>query len=234
MGIITSEGLAQEYRVLKQLCTVHNTRLQTRGVTPERLTSYSDSVAAMESQRAVLEEADSAKKQLTQQEETQRNTLTEHIRIIQKGVKNVFADGSPQRSEFHIGDKLNSSTAHVLGWTKDIGAGWEKYKDVLISGGLLQTDIDAMQTTADALTETDTAQEVAKKKTTPEATAALHTAIETVRKAADALHGIAAVEFKKEPALANQFEQAKKLRFEQSSKGGNGETPPPATPAPKP
>ena len=232
MSSITSEGLAQEQRVLNDLCSLYTARLQLRGITPERLTAYAATVTAMEKQRSDTTQTGTNKLDLTQQEEQQRTALSALVKKVQQGAKNTFPDGSPLLKDFHIGERLTSSTPLTIAWGKDLLAQWLTYKDVLIAkGGLIQTDIDELQTAIQALEATDTAQELAKKKGAPEATAAFKNAMETARQTADSLHGIATVEFKNEPNVLKQFELAKKLRYQTSGKGNNNE-PPPMPPTP--
>lgn len=232
MGTITSEGLAQEQRVLHELCTTYSSRLQLRGITPERLTDFTTTIAAMEKQRTDSGHVKTDKRDLTIQELQQCTTVIGNIKKIQQGAKNTFAEGSPQLKDFHIGEKLFVSTPLVIGWAKDLLENWESYKDQLTTkGGLIQADIDELRTAVTALEAADTAQELAKKKGAPEATAAFKAAVAAAKLAADALHGIAAVEFKNEPEILKQFELAKKLRYQQPPNNDNG-TPPPTPPPP--
>ena len=215
MSTISSEGLAQEQRVLSELCTAHQARLQARGVTAEKLTAYAQLVGDMEAKRAASDQAQSAKQQLTQQEQKKRDEVLARVRGIQAGVKNSFATGSPQYREFHVGEKPNNSTSVVLGWATDIGAAWTKYKDAITaSGGILQKDLDDLKAAADALAIIDTAQEVAKKKEGPEATATMKHAMENVEDVAEFVHTVAKAEFLQDKTTFAQFEQARKLRFD--------------------
>ena len=233
MSHISSEGLAQEQRVLTDLCTTYIDRLQKRGITTQKLTEYTGLVQAMLEKGALAGQTISDKKQLTKSEETSRKELLKIISKIREGVKDTFPAGSPQLREFHVGDKPANSTALIIEWASDIAKAWLKYKDTLIAkGGLLQSDIDEMTAAAEALASTDTRQEIAKSKTSPEATAAFNDAMNAVKEAADFIHGKAEIEFSKDKSILLEFHNVKNLRFTAPAKA-KPETPP-AQPAPKP
>ena len=132
---------------------------------------------------------------------------------LKNGVTKAFPLRSPQRKEFHIGKRINSSTAAILGYAADVRNAYAKYKDELAKTGIIGKDVEALTASAEKLSSVDTKQEIAKKKGSPEATSAFQQAVTDVIAASDFIHTAAAAEFKKEAAIAKQFAQAKKLRF---------------------
>ena len=227
MATITSNGLAQEYRVVCGLCRVQAARLQGRGITEEKLSGGSDLVKVMRDKETAALNAATAKEVLTEQESLQRNNLVTLLRAFQNGVKKQFGKGAKEGKDFHIGETLSDSTPKTLQWVDDVVQAYPKYKDDLLKQGIMQSDIDAIRATAASLEATDTQQETAKRTAT-QTTAAAEVALIAVSKYIDSIHSAAIMEFAKEPAIRTDFEAAKKLRYQappKASKGnGQGQT----------
>jgi hypothetical protein len=233
MATISSEGAAQEQRVLSDLGTTYALRLGKRGVSPEKLKTYADLEADMESKRTEALGTDSSKRELSGQEAGKRQELYALIRPIQEAAKKTFPKGDPRLKEFHVGDASSDSTSLLLAWASDVAAAATKYLDLLSSKGLVQADIDALKSVAAELKQTDTRQETAKTKARPEATAAFNASVKALIECADSIHTAAGLEFAKEPAIKAQFDAAKKLRYEPSvKKNGGGNVPPQAPTGP--
>ena len=122
MSSITSEGAAQEQRVLSDLATTYILRIGRRGVTVEKLKTYADLKADMESKRAEALGTDSSKKGLSGQEAGKRRELYSLIRPIQETAKKTFPKGDPRLKELHVGDPFSDSTSLALAWASDIAA----------------------------------------------------------------------------------------------------------------
>jgi hypothetical protein len=230
MGTISSEGLAQEYRVLAELGTLYAPRFEKRGVTAAKFKSYADTIGEMEKKRTDTLGTNSQKKGLTGMEAELRQEIITLIRPIQESAKKSFPKGSPELKEFHVGDVASDSTSLLLAWSADIPAAAVKYLTVLAKRGVMQEDIDRLLEKADELKQTDTQQETAKVKVRPEATAAFYASVKAAIDFADTIHTAAGLEFAKEPAILLQFDAAKKLRYEMpgKSKQAPAPAPPPA------
>jgi len=229
MAEITSEGLAQEQRVEEELCTKYETKLTPRGITPEKLKAHAASVAEMEDKRVLASNAESAKAQLTQQEAEGRSNLSDRLRALQEPVKKEFGIGSPEAKEFAVGEPLTDSTKQVIARAKDVVKKWVTYKDRLGNQGVIQDDIDAIQTDADSLGTLDAKQETAKKAAKA-ATQAFNDAMDTVVKIADSIQSGARMAFTKNKAVQAEFKAAKKLRYSAPAREKKTD-PPPATDA---
>jgi hypothetical protein len=214
MATISSEGLAQEHRVLAELGTTYASRMEKRGLTAAKFTSYAGMIDDMEEKRTDALGTNSQKKGLTGKEANMRQDVLTLIRPLQEAAKKSFPKGSPELKEFHVGDIISDSTPLLLAWAKDTAAASVKYLSTLAPRGVLQADIDALNAAAGELKQTDTKQETAKLKVRPEATAAFAASVRAVIECADSIHTAAGLEFAKEPAVLAQFEAAKKLRYE--------------------
>ena len=208
------EGLAEERRMLTPLCAFYTVRLEPHGVTAEKLAAYEASDTALKDALDAATNAESTKEQLTIDEAALRSEVFDRVRSVQKGAKKVFGKNAPQLQDFHIGEPVNDSTTMLVALASNCIKAWTTYKDKMIAeAGVVQMDIDKLQTAADSLADTDAKQEVAKTKTVPEATAAVHAAEKNMMTIADFIHTAGGAEFVREPAILNQFAQAKKKRF---------------------
>jgi hypothetical protein len=217
MATITSYGLAQEYRVYCGLCRAQATRLQGRGITEEKLTGGSDLIKIMQDTETAALNAETAKELLTQQEGMQRNELNVLLRAVVNAVKKQYGKGAKEGKDFHVGDYLADSTPKALQWADDVEKAYPKYKDDLQKQGIMPSDIESIKLSAAALEATDTLQETSKRSTT-QATATAHAALDAVVKFIDALYSAVNMEFAKEPAVRGDFEAAKKLRYQAAPK----------------
>ena len=227
MPNISSYGLVQESRVLVELVNANKARLEPRGVNDDFRLQYATKVDDMVTKKSATGDVRSDTKQLSNNERDARKELRDDISRVQLGVTKAFPLRSPQRKEFHIGKRINSSTAAILGYAADVRNAYAKYKDELAKTGIIGKDVEALTASAEKLSSVDTKQEIAKKKGSPEATSAFQQAVTDVIAASDFIHTAAAAEFKKEAAIAKQFAQAKKLRFAPEPK-----KPKPPVPAP--
>ena len=232
MPITTPSGLARENHVLTGISSEYKARLEHRGVNDELLSNYAVSTEDMETKRASVEDARSKLLQLTEQESKAKVLLGICVRRVLEAVKNTFPKKSPQWKEFHVGKSLTNSTSGKIGKAKDVASACAKYQTELKAGaGLVQKDLDDLTAATTQLNAIDTQAEIFRKKSSPEATAALAKAIEEVSLIANFIHAAAAAEFVMEPKIAKQFSLARKLRYLPESK-----TPkqPPAPPSPPP
>jgi hypothetical protein len=233
MATISSEGLAQEHRVLAELGTTYASRMEKRGLTAEKYTSYAGKIDDMEERRTDTLGTNSHKKGLTGREADLRQDVLTLIRPLQEAAKKSFPKGAPELKEFHVGDVVSDSTPLLLAWAADTAAASVKYLSTLAPRGVVQADVDALNAAAGELSQTDTQQETAKLKVRPEATAAFAASVKAVIDCADSIHTAAGLEFAKEPAILAQFEAARKLRYEMTPKAKQVSAPAPS-PAPSP
>ncbi len=239
MSTITSHGLNQEFRLVRELCTRHADKLQPRGVTDAKLTEYSNADAAMTAQGGALKIMRSTFNRLTTEEVQLRGEVERHFKRMKQQAKNAFGNNAPELKEFHVGDEINGSTPRALRYGAEILAAWDKHKDVMTTkGSSLQQDRDDLAAALDALQAKDTEQEKVKIVDSPEATAAFEKAKDATRAIADWIHKAAEGEFAGNVSVLNEFAQAKKKRFEaaphntddgQNTPPDSGGTPPPPT-----
>jgi len=225
MPTISSEGAAQEQRVLTDLNTTYSPRMAKRGFDPVRMKTYADLEKDMEAKRSGALGTDSDKRGLSGQEAALRQDLVAHLRPMQEAGKKAFPKGSPQLRELHVGDILSDSTPVVLAWAEDIATAALKYLTILAAKGVLQSDIDTINSLAEQLKSIDTRQQTAKTKARPEATAAFYASVKALTEFSDSIHTAAGLEFAKEPTVKAQFDAAKKLRFEVPPRKSNGDAP---------
>lgn len=214
MATITSHGLALEQSVLARLILAHIERFRKRGVTETTIAESQTVKDNRETKRSLASGERSGSKELTKKEASARDSLHSNCRKLQHAAHNVFPARSPQLKEFHVGDNIDQNTSIALGHARDIAAAGEKYKDRLITEGkLIQQDFDDLAASITAFDDTNAAQEVARTKDSPEATASHNEAMAALQKLLDSFHSTASVEFITEPEILKQFDQAKKLRF---------------------
>lgn len=215
MPNVTSHGLDQEYRLMKELCAKYTDTLQPRGVTEAKLTEYSSANAAMVAQGGALKIIRSTLYRLTTEETQLRAEVERHFRRMKQQAKNAFGNSAPELKAFHVGEEINGSTPRALRWGAEMLAAWDANKDVMITkGASLQQDRDDLAAALEALQAKDTEQEKVKTMDSPEATAAFNKAMETTRAIADWIHKAAEGEFAGNKAVLNEFAQARKKRFE--------------------
>jgi hypothetical protein len=214
MATITAYGLEQEGRVIPKLCTTQAESLPPRGITPEFLTRFDGLLKDLEKKAGEANLAVERKETLSEQEEQKRNDVLDCIRKIQSIVKNVFPKGSAVWKAYHVGDQPNNSTKLILKWANDCMESSDEHKSELLANGLLQSDLDELKAEIALLKSIDADQEEYKKSKLPIAQNALVIAMDNVKAASDKIHAVAATAFKKNPEILQQFEAAKKLRYE--------------------
>ena len=174
-------------------------------------------------------QAESIKKNLTEQEATARNGVAGRIGKIKEPVKGAFGKHSSHGKEMHVGDKHGNFTAVVVAWSKDISKAYPAYKTALAAQGLIQEDIDGLLADALELEALNVRQE-ASKKLAADATKSFNDSIDKMISIADSIHYTAGLAFEKDAATLAKFEAAKKLRYEAPAR--KAKTPVDATQAP--
>ena len=228
---VYSEGLTVEYGILSSLAVANAAKFEPRGVNAEKLAVYTAAKTDMETKRAAAIQAESIKKQLTEQEAATRDGVLSRIGKIKEPVKGAFGKNSAPGKEFHINDSHGNSTSVVIAWAKDISKAYPAYKTELSGQGLIQEDIDGLLADALELEALNTRQE-ASKKLAADATKSYNDSIDKMISIADSIHHAAGLAFEKDAATLAKFEAAKKLRYEAPARKaktpGDDTQPPPS------
>jgi hypothetical protein len=230
MHHITVYGLALESHATIELAMRYLPRLKERGVTEAFLQQTAEKVKIMETKKTTTGEVRSGTKQLTQNERAAKRQLIADVRAVQDGAKRAFRMRSPQRKEFHVGEKITSSFALLLGCATDVVSAYATYKDALNAKMIVDKDVDAITASREALISLVTTRTMAAQKDSPEATTDCVDAKIEVLGALDQIFGASSAEFRNEPGIVRQFAGVRKLRFSSEPKKPQPAPEPPVTP----
>jgi hypothetical protein len=150
--------------------------------------------------------------ELTGQEEDWRTKVLQDCSRVTDIVKIALPKGATWKP-FHIGDKLSQSTRTILKRANDCLKAAKKHKPALMAKGLLQSDIDTLESDISQLQATDASQETSKRSDAPTATAACRKATNDVKQMCDQIHAVASAAFKGNSAKLKPYKEAKKLRY---------------------
>ena len=228
MSNTNPEGAAQEGRVLDATTRMFLDMLRERDINEEFMATFAEKLDAVTRQQTVTGGVRSDSKQLTIDEHAAQKETLDFIRVIQSGVKSAFPMGSPQWTEFHVGESFGESTPKLLAVAADIVSGYDKYQTPLTAKKIMPKDKANLVTAAKTLSDIDTKQERAKKNDSPQATIEEQKALDEFFAMADLIYLAAGAEFKKQPEILKQFTEARKLRLAPTPKKQKPNPEPPA------
>ncbi len=229
MSNSTPEGAAHEGRILEATTLTYLDLRRDRDINEEFMEKFAEKLADLTKQQTVTGGVRADTKQLTIDEHAAQKDTLDFIRVIQSGIKGAFPMGSPQWTEFHIGEAFETSTPKLIAVAADIVSGYDKYQTPLTAKKIMPKDKANLVAASKALSAIDTLQERAKKNDSPQATSEGQKAMDEFFEMADLIYLAAGAEFKKRPKILKEFTEARKLRLAPTTKKPKPDPEPPAT-----
>ncbi len=151
--------------------------------------------------------------------------ITELIRKVRNAARSAYENDPQKLSQFKIGEKIPDTVKKLRTTCEYIASVVDEKKADLLQSGLVQEDVDELNTASDRLAAADAEQEAAKK-TQVSATLSRDAAEKLLKKKLTKLRNFVKSAFANKPEMLVQFTPIPKGR----GKGGPGDdenTPPP-------
>lgn len=157
--------------------------------------------------------------------------ITELIRKVRNAARSAYENNPQKLSQFKIGEKIPDTVKKLRTTCEYIASVVDEKKADLLQSGLVQEDVDELNTASDRLAATDAAQEAAKK-TQVSATLSRDTAEKLLKNKLTKMRNFVKAAFANKPEMLVQFTPIPKGRGGKGKPGEDETTPPPDTTTP--
>lgn len=226
----TIDYLLQDSNAALSAVDANRPALTEKGFTEAAYTGFAEARNALKTTEVAQQKAVKAAEDKTAIQNAVMQEVTELLKSVRNAAKSAFGKDERILKQFKIGEKIPGTVKKLSTTCEYMVTVVEDKKTDLLQSGLVQADLDSLNSAKERLESTDAEQELAKKSQAS-ATLVRDKAAKLMKEKLDSLRNFVAAAFAKKPEIAVQFKPIPKGRGGKGKPGDDDEgTPPPDTP----